>query len=306
MDGAFGLEGELEIDGHGERYEGEGEDELHAVADDERAQEEHRCRGVEEDRDEEGFGGVALERGSVGAGEGVVSGLVELVEFAETFEGHEVAADHPVGNEERDGRDEDAGDRVPAEQHAERVVDGFGEDVEIGDVFGADGREVVDAAHDPEDERHEGEHFRDEKADGDSGGHHEEPLHVGGRDADEASGGGAIFLDGVEAVERRVEYFVDDVVAAGYEGDRDEGEDECLDEVVIEERGVDAEGNDDAGKDEQVLDGVIEACDGEVGAEPLSERYFGGLALRHRKGAPWDGEARQHQYSLQGFRCGAR
>ena len=49
-------------------------------------------------------------------------------------------------------------------------------------------------------------------------------------------------------------------------------EDEGLDEVEIEEGGIDAEGDDDAGKNEEVLDGVVEAGDGEMGAEPLSER----------------------------------
>ena len=217
----------------------------------------------------------------------MVAGLVELGELAEALEGHEVAADHPVGDEQRDGRDEDGGDGVPAEQHAQGIVDGFGEDVEVGNVFGADGREVVDAAHDPEDESHEGKHFRDGETDGDAGGHHEKPLDVGGWDADEAAGGGAIFLDGMEAVEGRVEDFVDDVVAARHESDGDEREDEGLDEVEIEEGGVDAEGNDDAGEDEEIFDGVIEAGDGEVGAEPLSEGYSGGLALRHRTGTPW-------------------
>jgi hypothetical protein len=287
LDGAFGFEGELEIHGHGEGDEGEAEDELDAIADDEGAEEEHGGGGVEDNRDEEGFGGIAIEGSSVGSGEGVVAGLVELVEFAEALEAHEVAADHPVSDEEGDGRDEDAGDGVPAEQHAEGVVDGFGEDVEVGNVFGADGREVVDAAHDPEDERHEGKHFGDGEADGDAGDHHEQPLDVGGGDADEAAGGGTILLDGVEAVEGGVEDFVDDVVAAGDEGDGDEGEDEGLEEVTIEEGGVDAEGDDDAREDEEVLDGVVEAGDGEVGAEPLAEGYSGGLALGHRKGAPW-------------------
>ncbi len=264
LDGAFGLEGELEIDGHGEGDEGETEDEFDAVADDEGAEEEHGCGGVKENGDEQGLGGVALEGGAVGAGQGAVAGALELGEFREALERHEVAADHPVGDEERDGRDEEAGDGVPAEQHAERIVDGFGEDVEVGDVFGADGREVVDAAHDPEDERHEGEHFGDGEADGDAGGHHEQPLYVGERDADEAAGGGTIFLDGMETIVGRVEDFVDDVVAAGYEGDGDEGEDEGADELEIEESGIDAERDDDAGKDEEILDGVVEPCDGDV------------------------------------------
>jgi hypothetical protein len=57
--------------------------------------------------------------------------------------------------------------------------------------------------------------------------------------------------------------------------------------VEIEEGGINAEGNDDAREDEEVFDGVVEAGDGEVGAEPLAEGYSGGLAVRHRKGAPW-------------------
>jgi hypothetical protein len=114
-------------------------------------------------------------------------------------------------------------------------------------------------------------------------------LNVGGGDADQAAGGGAIFLDGMEAIERRVEDFVDDVVTAGDEGDGDEGEDEGLDEVEIEEGGVDAKGDDDARKNEEVLDGVVEAGDGEMGAKPLAEGYSGGLALRHRPGLPCGG-----------------
>ena len=106
MHGAVGLEGELEIDGHGEGDEGKAEDELDAVADDEGAEEEHRGGGVEEDGDEQRLRGVALEGGAVGAGEGVVAGLVQLGELAETLERHEVAADHPVGDEQarREGR----------------------------------------------------------------------------------------------------------------------------------------------------------------------------------------------------------
>ena len=111
-------------------------------------------------------------------------------------------------------------------------------------------------------------------------------MNVGGGDADQAAGGGAIFFDGMEAIERRVEDLVDDVVTAGDEGDGDEGQDEGLDEVAIEEPGVDAKGNDDARKNEEVLDGVVEACDREVGTQPLAEGDSGGLALRHRPGLP--------------------
>src|SRR6202034_735403 len=106
---------------------------------------------------------------------------------------------------------------------------------------------VVDAPHDPEDEGHEGEHLGDDEADGDAGGHHEEPLNVGSGDADEAARGGAILLDGVETVEGGVEDFVDDVVAAGDQCDGDEGENEGLDQLEINEGGIDTEGDDDAG-----------------------------------------------------------
>ena len=288
LDGAFRLERELEIDGHGEGDEGKAENELDAVADDEGAKEEHCRGGIEEDGDEQGFGGVALEGGAVGTGEGVVAGLVELGELGETLEAHEVAADHPVGDEEGDGWDEGeahrSGDGVPAEEHAEWIVDGLGEDVEVGDVFGADGGKVVDAAHDPEDEGHEGEHFGDGEADSDAGDHHEEPLNVGYGDADQTSGGRTILLDGVEAVEGGVEDFVDDVVAAGNEGDGDEGEGEGLDQPQIEESRIDAEGDDDAGKNEEVLDGVVEPGDGDVGANPVEEGDSGALAVRHLGG----------------------
>jgi hypothetical protein len=111
-------------------------------------------------------------------------------------------------------------------------------------------------------------------------------LDVGCGDADEAARGGTILLDGMEAVEGSVEDFVDDVVATGYERDSDEGEDEGADEVEIEEGGLDAERDDDAGEDEEILDGVIEPGDGDVGAEPLSERYAGAIAVRHREWAP--------------------
>lgn len=231
----------------------------------------------------------------------MVTGLVELVKFAETLEGHEVAADHPVGDEKRDGRDEDAGDGVPAEQHAQGIVDGLGEDVEVRNVFGADRREVVDAAHDPEDERHEGEHLGDSEADGYAGDHHEEPLDIGGGDADKASGSGTIFLDRMETVEGSVEDFVDDVVTAGDEGDGEEGEDEGANEVQVEEGGIDAEGDDDAGEDEEVFDGVVEASDGKVGAEPLAERYFGGLALRHREALRGLGDAGSISIACRGL-----
>jgi hypothetical protein len=90
----------------------------------------------------------------------------------------------------------------------------------------------------------------------------------------------------MEAVVRGVEDFVDDVVAAGDEGDGDEGQSEGLDEVEIEKGGVDAEGDDDAGEDEEVLDGVVEPGNGDVSAEPLSERYAGAFAVRHRQGTP--------------------
>jgi hypothetical protein len=59
--------------------------------------------------------------------------------------------------------------------------------------------------------------------------------------------------------------------------------------LEIEEGGIDAERDDDAGKDEKVLDGVVEAGDGEMGAEPLSERYSDALTLRHRQGLPGSG-----------------
>jgi hypothetical protein len=49
---------------------------------------------------------------------------------------------------------------------------------------------------------------------------------------------------------------------------------------------------------------VVKAGDGEVGAEPLSERYSGALALRHRQGLPVavvDGTG-SIKYSVEGFR----
>ena len=61
LDGAVRLEGELEVDGHDEGDEGEAEDELDAIAHDEGAEEEHRGGAVEDDRDEQRFGGVALK-----------------------------------------------------------------------------------------------------------------------------------------------------------------------------------------------------------------------------------------------------
>ncbi len=185
------------------------------------------------------------------------------------------------------------GDGVPAEQHAQRIVDRLGEDVEVGDVLGAHGREVVQAAHDPERNGCEGEEARDVQADGDAGDHHGEPLDVGGWNADEAARGGAVALDGMEAVEGRVQDLVDDVVAAGDEGDGDEGEDELRKEMPGAQGGVGAERDDDAGEDEEVLDGVVEADDGEMRAKPLGERdvdRLGGWDQRLGRllrGEPW-------------------
>jgi hypothetical protein len=56
--------------------------------------------------------------------------------------------------------------------------------------------------------------------------------------------------------------------------------------MEIEEGGVDAKGNNDAGENEEVLDGVVEPRDGDVSAEPLSEQYSSAFAVRHRHGAP--------------------
>jgi hypothetical protein len=52
----------------------------------------------------------------------------------------------------------------------------------------------------------------------------------------------------------------------------------------IEESGIDAERNDDARKYEEVLDGMVEPGDGDMCANPLSERYSDALALRHFQG----------------------
>src|ERR1700761_6067151 len=92
LDGALGFERELEVDRHREGYEGEAEDQLDAISNDEGAEEEHGGRGVEDDGDEQGFRGVALEGGAIGTGERVVTRFVQLGEFAEALEGHEVTA----------------------------------------------------------------------------------------------------------------------------------------------------------------------------------------------------------------------
>ncbi|WP_433985211.1 hypothetical protein RBB78_04395 [Tunturiibacter empetritectus] len=94
-------------------------------------------------------------------------------------------------------------------------------------------------------------------------------MHVGGGDVDEAACGGAVALGGMKAVEGCVEDFVDDVVAAGDEGDRGKCQEQRNEEMRREERRIDAQRHDDAGQNEEILDGMIESGDGEMGAESL-------------------------------------
>ncbi len=282
LHGALGLEGGLEIDRHRERDEREAEDQFHAVADDEGAEEEHGRRRIEEHGDEQRLRRVALEGCAVGAGDGMVAGLVQLVEFGEALERHEVAADHPVGNQQRDGRNDEARYRVPSQQHAQRIVDGLREHVEVGNVLRAHGRKVIETAHDPEHERGEREHARDVQADGDARDHHQKPLNVGHRNVDEAARRGSVALDGMQAVVGRVQNLVDDVVAARNQRDGDEGQEELRQQMPGTQAGIDAERDDNAGQDKKILDGVVEPDDGEMRAEALGEGDPSALGSWHQ------------------------
>ena len=258
LDGAVGVEGEIEVHRHEQRDEGNCEDKLDPVAHDEGSEHEHGDGGVEENRAEQAALGVAEEGFSVGAGH---QWAADLAVLAEALEGHEVAAEHPVGDDERDWRNEGGGHHVPAEKHAQRIVDGFGEDVEVGDILGAEGRYVVEATHDPESCGGEGEMPREGAGDGDAEDHHQEPLAVGCGDADQTSCCRTCAFKRVFLVEGGVQHLVEDIVAACDEGGREKAYAEVLDQCWGNGFPQDAERKDDAGEDKNILNGVIKARD---------------------------------------------
>ena len=86
----------------------------------------------------------------------------------------------------------------------------------------------------------------------------------------------------MEAVEGSVQDLVDDVVAAGNQRDGDEGQDELRQQMPGAQAGVDAERNDDAGQNKEILDGVVEPDDGEMGAKALGEGDLGALGGWHQ------------------------
>ena len=172
---------------------------------------------------------------------------------------------------------------VPAQQHTQRVVDGFGKDVQVGNVFGTHRRKVVQTAHDPEDDRHQRKHARDRQSQTNAGEHHQQPLRVGGGNVHQAARRRAIAFGGVEPVEGSVQHLVDHVVAARDKRDRDEGEDQLPDELRTPEIGTNAERNDDPRKNEEVLDGVVKPRDGEVGTQTFGKRHLRFCNARHRR-----------------------
>ena len=56
----------------------------------------------------------------------------------------------------------------------------------------------------------------------------------------------------------------------------------CGSRCQVRRAGVDAERNDHAGQDKEILDGVIEPDDGEMGAKPLGEGDLGALGGWHQ------------------------
>ncbi len=294
---AVGPEREVQVHRHEHRDERERQDELEPVAHDERTEEQHRRRRVEHDRHEEALARVVRERLAVSRR--VVAGALEVVVLGEALGGHEVAADHPVAHQQRDRRHDRRGHDVPTDEHAQRVVDRLRRDVEVRVVLRTDGREVVEAAHDPEREQRHHELPRDQRAETETDEHQRDPLHVRERDVHLAGRHRPEPLRGVVHVVGRVHQLVDHVVARRDQAHGQEADHEVPPEVGVVDVRHDADRHHDARQHEDVLEPVVDAADANV-RTPTGDRRRG-----EHGGSVGIGHAQLHGGSPQTSRVSA-
>ena len=151
--------------------------------------------------------------------------------FGESFEPHEEAADHPIGDEKRHRRRGAVRNDVPTHKHAQRIVDRLSKDIKIRNVLRAHGWDVVGATRDPESGEGKNERNADKCTEAQPDDHQGNPLDVGDLDVDQTGRNRPVLLDWVVKVEWCIEHFVDHVVARGDEADRRHPDDEVLKEA---------------------------------------------------------------------------
>ncbi len=190
---------------------------------------------------------------------------------------HQERAAEPVGEQDRYRRRDMRGDREPAKQETQGVVEQLDDNVEKGAVLGADRPHIVDHAENREHYRDQAETAAErvgrEHADGseqnilsEHDGRRHRGLHRRAR-----------ALGRMHGVEWRVEPFIDGVVRRRQRhrhqqaGQQSSGQ--CRD-VDRPGRGHDHRKR-DAGNDQHVLDPVIRPRDGDVIREP--GRRLGGV-----------------------------
>src|ERR1700678_3076685 len=173
--GAIAFESERKIYGHYERDERKRQNKFQAIAHEKSAKEKHSRRTIKHYGDHQPFRGEVGERFSVLA---KLAAFFEPQIFGVAFQRHEVTANHPVTEQERARRGSDGGNHEPSCEQTNWIVDGFGQDVEIGHVLAADRRNIVDAAHGPKREQSDDEQSGDHPAEANAGGGEGNPLHI--------------------------------------------------------------------------------------------------------------------------------
>jgi hypothetical protein len=261
LDGAVGQEAQMQVQRHQTAEKRNRQDQLDPVADEKDAGKQAKRGGIEDLGDQQLLGGVVPETPAVGRRRVRV---VEVAQLGEALGGHEERPEHPVRQHQRDGRDQETADPVPAQEQAQRIVHGFRQDIQVDPVLRAQGADVIDEAHDQKRQGHEEERQVDPPAERQAGRRQERPLRPCPGGVNPAGRGGPKPFVRMMAILRGVEPLVDRVIARTDEAGGDQTPSDLCQGVqrVVGRAGQPAQQH--TREHERVLEPVVGPCNSHV------------------------------------------
>ena len=284
--------------------EGDHQQQLDLVFDDEDTAQKQRTHGVKERRDQERLFGVLAEGFAVQRGGAFVA---DHTVFGIALDGHEKRAAQPVAQHDGDRRQIVRRYEKPAQQQADGIVDGLRQYVQIRDILGAEGLDIVQNTHhqQPQLAYKERDVHQQRSAKPNRG------QHRIFRGNDFSAHGvlhhGAFFLGGMVLVEPGVQPFADDIVGRGDHAGAEETDQRDTGQAAVGALPAYQQQREQrAGEDEQVFDPVVRTGDLDI-VFHVEERPFLFKAVRGSgQGVPLEPFGRAVSQKRQHGRTGCR